>query len=107
MTLASAFCACLVSCQSWVNMVTPPPQEDWDEARGKFPDTSNNRRLLNQMQESNLLAESRGDGLPPAYKSWDDFWDQIFTAIRSSSDNPEYYINYIKLRRKELGLPRS
>ena len=96
----------LIACQPLINTVTPSPREDWDPKRQKFLDTPNNRILFVENYERVLRSEKSGTPPPPAFKSWDESWEDSYKAIRPLIDNPKFYVNYIKQRRKELELPR-
>jgi hypothetical protein len=79
-----------------------------DHKDGVFLDTPKNRRLMIDAYERSLISESNGVPPPPAYKNWDGFWRARFKALKDGkSENPDFYIRYIKQRRKDLGLPRS
>ncbi len=70
-------------------------------------DTQKNRSFMTASYERTLMQENGDVSPPPAYSSWDAVWSSIFKTLRNGeTENPEFYINYIKQRRKELGLPR-
>ncbi len=70
-------------------------------------DTPKNRKFFLAAYERGLAQERQRISPPPAYRNWDESWERIFQSLRSGhQENPEFYINYIKQRRKELGLPR-
>ena len=78
-----------------------------DERGGVILDTPKNRKNFIEGYERTLAQERQGVRPPPADESWDEVWASIFGALRSGKhENPEFYISYIKQRRKELGLPR-
>jgi hypothetical protein len=78
-----------------------------DRKNGIILDTQKNRNFRIASYERTLAQESKGVPPPPSLKSWNRVWDNIFHALRDGSEeNAEFYVNYIKQRRKELGLPR-
>jgi hypothetical protein len=83
-----------------------PATEDYNKKTGKFQDSSNTRQFFTSVYDRTIEQEQMGVRPPPAYSSWDAEWEETFKQIRRNTDNPEFYVNYIKQRRKELGLPR-
>jgi hypothetical protein len=81
---------------------------DYDSQMQIFPDTEHNRRHFLEIYEGRIQHEAQGGYLAPAFDTWDERWQAIFDQLRDGSqENPEFYIDYIKRRRAELGLPNG
>jgi hypothetical protein len=79
-----------------------------DVRNGTFLDTQKNRISLNSTYERSIQREYKGEPHPPAYANWDAMWDRTFKTLKNgTTENPEFYVNYIQQRRKELGLLRN
>jgi len=98
-----AFSFALAGCSSFINMAKTSPPYGWNEQTGKFPDTPENRAYFLRFIEQDLQNEtklSRGEKRLQAKR-----WEKQFDVYKKSDDNPQFYINYVKQRRRELGLP--
>ncbi len=79
-----------------------------DRKDGKVLDTPKNRDHYLATFDRTIDLENKGGSPPPAEKNWDSFWARRFNALQGGQrENPQFYINYIKQRRKALGLPRG
>lgn len=79
-----------------------------DRKNGRILDAQKNRNQYIDSYDRMLAQERQGISAPPGFKNWDAAWEKVYSALASSSamDNPRFYIDYIKGRRKKLGLPR-
>ena len=78
-----------------------------DTRGGKTLDTPKNRQFFISGYKTDIRDEFQGRKIG-GYKSWESYWQMRYKALRSGHNEAgEYYINYIKKRRKELGLPRN
>jgi hypothetical protein len=102
-----ALCFSLSSCIGIVGMLDTGSQLDRSQ-EGVFLDIPGNRDYRIRIYEKAVQSEASGGYLAPAYDTWDERWAAIFKVLRNGdTENPELYIDYIKRRRAELGLPND
>lgn len=90
----------LASCAlnpAWILSYSPT---DWDEARGKRPDTSKNRAHYFSWYSKLIEREASGESLP-----WPTVWKGIFEGLDQGNDNANLYQSYIIQERRKHGLP--
>jgi hypothetical protein len=69
------------------------------------------RRLNGEWDEFTTLTdfevhrESRGETPNAGIKTWKEYWEWRFSALRQYEKDPQKHIDYIKQRRLQAGLP--
>ena len=101
-TLLMLLTAILATSCSLVNLLDT--SDRLDKKYGIVLDTERNRKWYIEGYEFLITREAAGK--ESSGISWEEGWIRIISSLRSGyQENPEFYVNFIINRRRELGLP--
>lgn len=98
-------CMGMNGCKSGLFNTEPFSDSVVDEGGNKLlADTTRNWANFIEMMDLHIASEL-DHARAPGVDTWNIFWMYRFKAIKTNTENPDRYINYIINSRREAGLP--
>ena len=106
-SILSVGSAVLLNSCSFLNIFAPPPYQLIHDSNGNevLRDTKAEREDFESIMNNHIEHELAKDHAPGAKNhDWHAFWMNRIRFIKSGSENPQWYVDYITKTRRNAGL---